>query len=366
MNKILFYAVFFHLTNCYPSLELSYEEASPRASTLFPHIENPATRIDYFYALDQIRKGQQIFDTFFTINPDLSDFYFYAEQKRHFKIDTDGVGRLKRGAPITIPIWVETAYRKNWNALAQLLIHSPVIVTERYNGNPFCKIVFSASPPKKIIEQIIEITNMLNLETHPFLELEANVKLLPFSSLNLETSDDAVTACLDVSLHAIKDPSKKKLFYESAAHLCARHIVEGSNSFLLTMPISKKWDHNRTILLNLINEEKYHGFHNYFAFLTKKSLSCKDFSYLISAGLNHFALKGNKDISQEVKVFFSTALGYFPNQELNALRDLACCLRDEYHATKTIDHTTLSARTVLEIIEQQCNDLEQRKRQKTA
>lgn len=365
MNRILFYALFFHLCSC-PSLRASHEDVVRHANALFSHIENPDTRRYYLYTLNQIRKGRQVPDSFFEKNPDLSDFYFNAKQKKYFEIDTDGVGRLKAGDPITIPVWVEAAYRKNWEALKQLLCYSPAIVTEAYNDNPFCKIVFSAGPPQHIIEQIVEITKTLSPEVSPFLEGEKNPALLPLSSLHLETPDSVVALCMNVSLEAAKTPSYKRLFYNNSARLCARHIVANTNSFLLTMPISEKCDHTRIILLHLIDEEKYHGFRNYFAFLTTHAFSSDDCAYLISSGLNHFATKGNKDISQETKAFFSAALSSFPNQEIDALSDLVNFLRDEYRSDKKIDPTTVSARTVSKIIENHSNSFERRKRQKTA
>ncbi len=359
MNKIKFVTIFSILCigfSFYLKASGSFEEE--RALCLFPHVQDPEKRLEYFFALDAIRSYQAISDDLFIKYPDHSDFYFQAKTKGWFEIDSNNVGRWQEGIPIQVPVWVEAANLKNWQALGQLLFYYPSIVTEGYNDDPFCKIVFEAGPEKFIIERIIEITATLNPDSNPFLGAEKNPKLIPFSSLSLQAPVETVALCMQASQQAAKADPRHRIFYDNAARLCARHLAENTGSPLITMPETGEWEHARAVLLHLIEEEKYQGLDHYFAFLASHNLSFDDFAYVTSFGLNRLAKMGTMDATFQAKTVLLTALKHCPDQETQSLFDFTTFLKDEFQNDTTLNISTIPAQTVFAVIEQQRCELE--------
>ena len=358
MKKTFFSLIFIALCTS-PSLTAS-AQLLERASHLFPHIKSISTRLDYLNALENIRTDQEIFPDFFEIHNDLSHFRFKAKTKKFSEVDGDGISRMKEGTSIFIPAWVDSACLKNWKALSQLLQHSPVIVEEAYNDDPFCKIVFAAGPPESIIQQIIAISATIIPGLNPFLGAEKDQTLIPFSSLHLETPIEAVALCVEASHKAAHAASLSYLFYDNSARLCARHITANTHSLLITLPEQNPWEHAQDILLWLIKDKKYHGFDNYFAFIIAHNCPPDDFARITSVGIRQLGKtrleEGSVDISDAAKRFLAMALRHYPDQTIEARATFIKKLFDEYLSDPAIDRARHNAQVAFDSILQHLKD----------
>lgn len=352
-NVILFFL--------FSSLALSSEDSHERFQrirSLFPHISNVEERNDYFRTLTDIRKGHSIPPIFFTEHPHLPNFHFYAETKGWFEQEADGKGEWKNGIPVQVPVWVEAAVCKNWRALGQLLDNAPDIVTEAYNDDPFCKIVFEAGPEQFIVEKIIQITDRLDPQENPFLGAERNPRLLPFSSLHLQTPRHVVELCMQASCTATEQSSQEEHFHENLARLCARHLAANTGSPLIALPPLAQHEHAHFMLFHLIEEEQYHAFDHYFAFLAAYSFPLKVYASLTSKGLCRLAQKNNPYVTHPGAPLLSSALKYCLDQNRDTLLAFIRLVAAEYQAYRRANPSLIEAHVIQNIIDKQQADLE--------
>lgn len=284
-----------------------------RARILFSHVTGQEKQTDYLSTLDAIREGDEIESIFLSHYPNFSDLYFWTKTKRF--LSKEGAIPSK-GQSVAIPFWVEAAYCKNWDALHQLLVHDPSIVQQAYQSTSFCDIVFKNGPPHTIIEKIIQLAADLPPGRNPFLGIEE--KYLPLASLN-HTSNGPTVLCLNASWAAAKNASSPERFYASTTLFCARQIVAGKTAFVSTMPIFKEMKYVKAVLFDLIDEEKFHCFDNYFIPLKENGFSFEQYAYLTASGLFHLAETLGDHLHNEPELLLCAALRKCPNQDEESL-----------------------------------------------
>ncbi len=206
-----------------------------------------------------------------------------------YKTRAKGKSPFHAGVVTLIPLWIEALGRKNWKALIQMVRIWPDIASQKYNGDPFYKLLAQKNPSLELLTKLDRLRREQSYKAHSQLDKSEHP---PFTYLPAQTSF-AVVDYFIKRTETYSGMDDARLYSRLLAAGCDRTTIfdylQAADGFSYEL-----------VAKQLIEEGRYHGFLPLFQKIPFLSEQQK----VLLAGLSYLL---EKDSEQQVIVLFLKA-----------------------------------------------------------